>query len=172
VDTGDSYAWRSKSALETAMDGGTINGAQFQDLTGALGSGNAYKDGQQVWTYCETTYRAMVTGFATAGILGLPTRFYDGAMVEWHTMSNAYDKYGNQLLPADSPWRTDKDTVSYFEYNEQSLTEPRRIDDPYADNTNAIIEADRAYKITGAGADDDSSSDDGGGAPVANPCGG
>lgn len=173
ADTGDSYAWRSKSALDTAMDGGTINGAQFQDLNGPLGSGNAYQDGQQVWTYCETTYRAMVTGFATAGILGLPTRFYDGAMVEWHTMSNAYDKYGNQLLPADSPWRTDKDTVSYFEYNEQSLTEPRRIDDPYADNTNAIIEADRAYKITGAGADDDdSSSDDGGGAPVANPCGG
>ncbi|MDZ7662403.1 hypothetical protein [Thiohalophilus sp.] len=167
-----SYAWRSKSELETAMDGGLINGARFQDLNGALGLGNAYQDGQEVWTYCETTYRAMVTGFATAGILGLPTRFYDGAMVEWHTLSNAYDKYGNQLLPGDSPWRADKNSVSYFAYNEQSLTEPRRIDDPYADNTNAIINEDRAYKISGSGDSDGGGDDDGGGALPPNPCGG
>ncbi|MDZ7802489.1 hypothetical protein [Thiohalophilus sp.] len=166
-----SYAWRSKSELETAMNGGIINGAQFQDLNGALGSGNAYQDGQEVWTYCETTYRAMVTGFATVGILGLPTRFYDGAMVEWHTMSNAYDKFGNQLLPGDSPWRTDKNSVSFFKYNKQSLTEPRRIDDPYADNTNAIILADRAYKISGSG-DSGGDDDDSGATLPPNPCGG
>ncbi|RRQ22132.1 sulfurtransferase [Thiohalobacter thiocyanaticus] len=166
----EGYRFRDKAELESYLNGETINGEAFIDATyQPVGVGNAYQDGDTIYTYCETTYRAMITGTASAAILGKPTRFYDGAMVEWSSLSYLLDWNGNYILPIDSPWRTD--VVSFFRpADDPSKVEPRQIDDAYADNTNAIILADKAYK-TGSSSSDDSSSG-GGGALPPNPCGG
>jgi hypothetical protein len=131
-----------------------------------VGAGNAYQPGDTVYVYCETTFRAMITGMASSVILGHPTRFYDGAMVEWNSMSYIQDQTGNYILPANSPWRTD--THSYFTAAD-SMTKvaPRDIVDPFASNANAAIAADRAYKTQSA-----SSGGAAGGVAPANPCGG
>lgn len=137
--------------------------------------GLLYEDGQTSITYCETTYRAMITGVASAVVLGMPNRFYDGAMTQWNHMVYNQTEEGDYVLPHDSPWRTDKSELSYFNAEtagEFSVDGEFAVDDAYGANTNEIVETDRAYKISGAGGDDDSSSDDGGGAPAANPCGG
>ena len=171
--------YKSKAVLAQYVNGELPAGATSQfktDVGGAVvtvGAGNAYQAGQTVITYCETTYRAMLTGTVTSMILGLPTRFYDGAMVEWNSMSSIQDKNNNFILPSDSPWRTDTLARSVFTYNtNQSLIDPRQIDDPYweADKArpraDAIILADKNYKRGGGG-------DDTGGAVLPpSPCGG
>jgi hypothetical protein len=163
------------------VDGNDVNQFMYYvDGTGAVavkGNNNdlLYKDGQTSITYCETTYRAMITGIASAVVLGMPNRFYDGAMTQWNHMVYNQTSSGDYVLPHDSPWRTDKSGLSYFKAQtagEFDVDGEFAVDDAYADDTNAMVQADRAYKISGTGADDDSSSDDGGGAPVANPCGG
>lgn len=166
--------YKSKAELAAYLNGDIgVDGKQFRGYdAGALvplGSGNAYQSGPVI-TYCETTYRAMLTGTVTGVILGLPTRFYDGAMVEWNSMSHIQDKYAQFILPADSPWRTDTAARSVFTYSTGTI-DPRIIDDAYYDApryryTNAIIDADRAYKVSGGGAS-------GGGSVLPpNPCGG
>ncbi|MFP3873924.1 MAG: hypothetical protein ACLFV1_05675, partial [Thiohalophilus sp.] len=189
---GASYRYRPKDELETFMAGGSVTvpdgdggttDAQFERYysdSGAmepLRSDDIYVDGQTSITYCETTFRAMITGVASAVVLGMPNRFYDGAMVEWNSLSHIQDKDNNFLLPSDSPWRTDKDDpdtdlVSHFEYNDPAYIETRTIDDPYADHSKAIINEDRDYKISGSGDSDDGGDDDGGGSVPPNPCGG
>ncbi len=177
VGDGASYRYKSKADLEDYMAGNTVDGAQFQryysdsGMMESLRTADIYQDGQVSITYCETTFRAMITGVATAVVLGMPNRFYDGAMVEWNSMSHIQDKDNNFLLPSDSPWRTDKDSISYFGYNDPTYIENRTMDDPYAGDTNAIIDADRAYKSSGGSGDSDGG-DDGGGSLPSNPCGG
>ena len=171
MDASD-WSYRDKETIRDYLDGKEIDGAQFVRYDGQgevqpLGEGNAYRDGQTVITYCETTFRAMMTGFASAAILGYPTRFYDGATVEWNSLSAQRDRHGNMLLPADSPWRTDLVTRSHFRYNAPSNIHSRQIDDPYADHTNRILREDRAYKL-GDSVDED---DGPGVAPPASPCG-
>jgi len=164
---GEGFRFRNKSELETMMNGGTdADGLGFVDSTYQLvGVGNAYQPGDVIYAYCETTFRAMITGIAAVAILGKPTRFYDGAMVEWNSLSHLVDKEGNYILPADSPWRTD--SKSFFRpATSASLVNPRTITDPYARNALAIVKADRAYKVGGTGG-----SGSGGLAP-SNPCGG
>ena len=151
VTPGASYRYKSKADLEDYVAGQEVDGARFQrNYSGSLGklqSDDVYDlDGDQTSiTYCETTYRAMITGIASAVVLGMPNRFYDGAMVEWNSMANIQDKNGEDVLPKDSPWRTDKDELSFYEYNDPANIEPRTIDDAQADSTTAIIEADRNY---------------------------
>jgi len=84
LNSGAGYTYKSKSDLDNYMTGIT-NG--FIDNTLGFVGANGYQPGDVVYTYCETTFRAMITGFASASILGLPTRFYDGAMTEWHAVS-------------------------------------------------------------------------------------
>lgn len=166
LDAGKGYSYKPKSELQAYMNGFGDNkgygfvGSNYQ----VLGQGAAYQPNDTVYTYCETTYRAMVTGVATAVILGLPTRFYDGAMVEWNSLSNIQDKNGNFILPADSPWRTD--TRSFYRAaSSPSLINTRNVINPYASSANAIVNADKGYK-TG-----ETVSTGGGGLP-GNPCGG
>jgi 3-mercaptopyruvate sulfurtransferase SseA len=75
-------------------------------LAGEL-DGLGYQDGQTVITHCVTTYRAMVSGIATGVVLGYPTRFYDGAWMQWGTMAHHMNKQGTYNLASDSPWRAD-----------------------------------------------------------------
>ena len=170
LDATQGFSWKPKAALRAYMDGQLdANGYGFVDGTYRhVGQGNAYQPGDIIYGYCETTFRAMITGVATAVVLGLPTRFYDGAMVEWNSLSHIKDRNGVDLLPADSPWRTD--VRSFFRAAASSSTiAPRVVVDPYARSTNAIVRSDTAYKTgetavaAGGGG--------GGGAPT-NPCGG
>lgn len=171
LDGTKGFAYRSKAELLALLNGGTAtNGVGFVDgSNGLVGAGNAYQPGDTIYTYCETTLRAMITGIAGAVILGKPTRFYDGAMVEWNSLSHLQDSNGNNILPIDSPWRTD--LVSFFKAAKDGVppgtVAPRTIVNAYAPNTNAIVNADKAYK-TGEAA---GGGGGGGGAP-SNPCGG
>jgi len=172
------FSYRPKAFLAKLLNGGvttaqdvadgnaTIAGIGFADASYApVGEGNAYQEGDTIYAYCETTFRAMITGVASAVILGKPTRFYDGAMVEWNSLTYTTDATGNYILPADSPWRTD--VKSFFRpATSNTLVAQRYITDAYAKSSNAIIDADKAYKygevIPTAGTS----------APPANPCGG
>lgn len=168
LDSAKGWAYKTKAELQAYLDGnvsgaGFINGNYQQ-----VGFGNAYQPGDVVYTYCETTFRAMITGVVSTVILGKPTRFYDGAMVEWNSLtagSVITDATGNAILPEDSPWRTDVKSF-YRAASSPTLVAQRYITDAYAKSSNAIIEADKAYKygevIPTAGTS----------APPANPCGG
>lgn len=185
VDPTAGYTYKPKSQIQAYLNGQTDgNGMGFVDGTlQGVGAGNAYQAGDTIYTYCETTFRAMITGFASASIMGYPTRFYDGAMFEWHSMANVTDSAGNAHLPWDSPWRTDKASWSMFRVaSDPANVVPRSIVNPYASTANAVVNADMAYK--GIAVDDGSGTDTGtdtgtdsgssGGAPSlpSNPCGG
>lgn len=164
--------YKDKAELQAYLDG-TPDGAGKTFVDGTLqpvGVGSAYQPGDVIYTYCETTFRAMITGIASAVVLGKPTRFYDGAMYEWNSLSYIKDVNGVYILPSDSRWRTDTSTRSVFK---PALVPPatvaaRTIDDPYAASANAIVAADKAYKASSS----DSSTGGGTISLPPNPCGG
>lgn len=170
LDSTKGYAYRPKSELLNLLNGGVnTSGIGFVDGSyGLLGAGNAYQNGDVIYNYCETTFRAMITGVAAAVIMGKPVRFYDGAMVEWNSLTYATDKNGNTILPADSPWRTDVKSF-YRPASSNTLVDPRTVTNPYAATTNAIVNADKAYKT---GESPVSGGAGGGGGAPSNPCGG
>ncbi|ACL71172.1 rhodanese-related sulfurtransferase [Thioalkalivibrio sulfidiphilus HL-EbGr7] len=171
---GEGYRYKDKAELEAYLSGeADANGMRFVDYTyQAVGVGNAYQPGDTMYVYCETTFRAMITGVVSAVVLGLPTRFYDGAMTEWNSLSNIVTDQGTPILPADSPWRTDLADVSFFRAAASSdLVGSREISNPYGDRTDAHIRADRLYKF-GTATPGGGSGGGGGVAPPANPCGG
>ena len=182
VDATAGWTYKPKAEIQAYLDGETdVGGNGFVDGTLlGVGSGRAYQPGDTVYTYCETTFRAMITGFASGAILGLPTRFYDGAMYEWHSMSNVVASDGNAILPWDSPWRTDESSWSMFRtHTDPTSIAPRSITNAYASSANAVINEDMAYKgiavDTGSSStstDTSTSSGSGGGSLPANPCGG
>lgn len=169
LDSTQGYSYRPKAVLASYLNGEVdADGIGVIDATyQPVGAGNAYQPGDTIYVYCETTFRAMITGVASAVILGKPTRFYDGAMVEWNSLSYAQDQQGNYILPIDSPWRTDVKSF-YVSATSPTLVAPRNIVDAYATRADAIIRADKAYKTassTGGGGT-------GGGGLPSNPCGG
>jgi len=169
LDSTQGYSFKPKAQLASYLNG-EVDASGFGMVDGSynlVGAGNAYQPGDTVITYCETSYRAMITGIASGVILGHPTRIYDGAMVEWNSLSNLPDATGNDILPANSPWRTDVKSF-FMAASSAALVATRQIIDPYAPNSNVIIAADRAYKTPSAS---NTSSPSGGAAP-ANPCGG
>ncbi|MBF0218066.1 MAG: sulfurtransferase [Gammaproteobacteria bacterium] len=186
LNSSEGYTYKSKADLAAYLNGDVVDGASFVDgsLQG-VGSGMAYQEGDTIYTYCETTFRAMITGFTTAAILGKPTRFYDGAMTEWHSLTSRYDSNGELLLPTDSPWRTDDVNRSYS-FDKSVPVEPPAnseasgyIVDPYSKTAHRLILEDYEYK-TGTSIDTSSSESSGkesnastsnGSAPVANGCG-
>ncbi|OJZ18308.1 MAG: hypothetical protein BGP21_03850 [Thiobacillus sp. 65-29] len=166
----EGFRYKDKAALQSYLDG-NVSGAGF--IAGdyqSVGVGNAYQPNDVVYTYCETTFRAMITGVVSGVILGKPTRFYDGAMVEWNSLtpgSVRLDSTGNAILPENSPWRTDLKSFYIAAAPEPTaFVAQRYITNAYANSSNAIINADKAYKygevIPAAGTS----------APPANPCGG
>lgn len=169
LDAAKGYSFKSKAELASYMNGETdASGYGMVDATYTLvGAGNAYQSGDTVITYCETSFRAMITAIASGVILGHPTRIYDGAMVEWNSLSYIQDLLNNFILPETSPWRTDLKSF-YRAAKSSSLVALRKIIDPFAANANSIVTEDKAYK-TPSGSN---SSRSGGGAAPANPCGG
>ena len=176
--------FKSKAEIEDYMAGDTDTGdIGFVDGTlQAVGYGRAYQQGDVIYTYCQTTMRAMITGFASAAILGLPTRFYDGAMVEWNSLSSIPDSSGTGALPWDSKWRTDKLDISNFLQNPNSDNAvPPAIVNPYATSSDAIYREDMTYKgfsVDGSSGssntdsgENNNTSDGGGVTPPSNPCG-
>jgi 3-mercaptopyruvate sulfurtransferase SseA len=177
LNTAAGYTYKTKAEILAYMDGST-NGFAGADLQ-YVGAGRAYQTGDVVYTYCETTFRAMITGFATSAILGLPTRFYDGAMTEWHSLANVVASDGNAILPWDSQWRTDKTTISMFRTHSTAASiSPRNITNAYATSANAVINEDLAYKgytvstASTSSSSSSSGSSSGGGLVPPNPCGG
>ncbi len=167
LDPAKGFAYRPKAELQNLVNGGAnAAGNRFLDATyQGVGAGNAYQTGDVIYAYCETTFRAMITGFASAGILGLPVRFYDGAMVEWNSLSALPDQTGRNILPTDSPWRTD--VKSFFRPAASASTVATRvITNAYAIHANKIILEDQAYK-RGINPADQGGGSGGGG----NPCG-
>ncbi len=59
---------------------------------------------ETTYEYCRTSWRAAITFLALDGVLGYPTKIYDGAWIEWGQM--APESKGGALTE-DSPWRTD-----------------------------------------------------------------
>ena len=178
LDAANGYTYKSKTELQAYIDGDVDVGSNgFLDITlQAVGNGNAYQSGDTIYTYCETTYRAMVTGFASAAILGLPTRFYDGAMTEWHSLSAVADSDGKLLMPVNSPWRTDTVDRSHYFLKSVAVAPPTDsgvITDAYSGTANNIIIEDLAYKgiVVDTGSTSTGGTSGGGGLP-ANPCGG
>ena len=194
LDPSKGFSYRPKAFLAKLLNGhvttaedvtngnATVEGIGFVDGSyGLLGEGNAYQPGDILYVYCETTFRAMITGVTATVILGKPTRFYDGAMVEWNSLSHLQDATGNYILPSNSPWRTD--VKSFFrpaldmakvhdglnEAGNPSVNDKRTITNPYASSTNAVINADKAYKT---GESVSSGGGSGGGGAPSNPCGG
>ncbi len=178
LDTTNGYSYKTKAELQAYVDGDTdLGGNGFLDITlQPVGNGSAYQSGDTVYTYCETTYRAMVTGFASAAILGLPTRFYDGAMTEWHSLSAVEDSNGELLMPVNSPWRTDTVDRSHYFLKSVAVDPPTSsgvIVDAYAGSAQNIIIEDLAYKgiVVDTGSTSTGDTSTSGGLP-ANPCGG
>lgn len=171
LDSTKGFSYKPKAELAAYLAGATdVNGMGFVGANYAtVGVGNAYQDGDTIYTYCETTMRAMITGVTSAVILGKPTRFYDGAMTEWNSLSHMLDKNGQYILPENSPWRADKTSISFFRPADSYLkVNPRTVTNAYATSADAIVNADKAYK-TGESAG--GSGGAGGGSGPSNPCG-
>lgn len=110
-----------------------------------------YQEGQTAYIYCRTGTKASLLTFASAAVLGYPTRMYDGSWIQWGKMANAVDTNGIELLPAESEWRVD--TPVYTEslvYNSDSKkVSPYTAGSLHLDgnSTNAIINEDKVYKL-------------------------
>ncbi|MCW9047092.1 MAG: hypothetical protein OQK46_03355 [Gammaproteobacteria bacterium] len=156
-----------------SADGVTSADASYRYLDKAtlstMVSDLGYTAGKTVYTYCRTTYRAMITGTVSGLILGYPTRYYDGAMIEWLQMASVTNHEGGLNLPATSPWQTAALTDN-LTYNVEDYIDVPVITDAYASSSDEVVETDRAYK---SGSALTSSSTGSGGASIpANPCGG
>src|SRR5690554_137 len=87
---------------EGFVSGGTDESYQL------VQTGNAYQPGDTIIHYCETSMRAGVTIIPAAVILGIPSRLYDSAMIEWNSLtSGSKDVADSQKVPASSPWNTE-----------------------------------------------------------------
>ncbi|MCZ8154757.1 MAG: sulfurtransferase [Leptospira sp.] len=105
-----------------------------------------YTSGTTVVSQCRTNFEAQVNGFAAQNILGYPTTFYDGSLVEWTSLSANHPVTSLNKISASSPFRTDLDTVSVFSYNTDSSRIQAAEIDVTATTTRKFINEDRAYK--------------------------
>ena len=108
------------------------------------------KRGSDVYTYCRTGTRASLITYASFEILGYKTHMYDGSWIQWSKLADTTDTYGEQMLPSDSPWRTDiaKYTENVTYNNSVDVGPASKELHPYADigDGDAIVEEDRNYR--------------------------
>ncbi len=132
------YRYKSKAALKTIF------------------ANRGYTSGATVVSQCRTNFEAQVNGFAAVNILGYPTTYYDGSLVEWTSLVAGHPSSALNRVPTDFKWRTDLASVSVFDYNPQTTTAGAtggaiaRVKaaevDPNATTTKLFIQQDKAYK--------------------------
>lgn len=114
----------------------------------SLYSDRGYTNGDTIYSYCRTGVRVSSNVFAQSQILGYPTVTFDGGWIQWGKMANAQDKNNNIILAADNQWRTDLPEFSelvVYNTDNKAVQQVNGLN-PSADNTDAIIKEDRAYK--------------------------
>ncbi|HTN35293.1 MAG TPA: hypothetical protein VL091_14900 [Marinobacter sp.] len=187
-----------KATIENIVRGGLtpkgegfVSGGANKDYK-LVQAGNAYQEGDTVIHYCETSMRAGVTILATAVILGIPSRLYDSAMIEWNSLTTGTkDRNGYEVLPENSPWNTEPLSAPVKIYGKDSggannvdprsaagwatakdedvevilgsLEEAPLIVDAFAKHANLIPKEDRAYKALIQQGGNSGGSDSGGG---------
>ncbi|TGK56212.1 sulfurtransferase [Leptospira wolffii] len=127
------------------------------------GVGASYVAGATIVSQCRTNFEAQVNGFAAQNILGYPTVFYDGSLVEWTSLVADYpdgtEGTSFNKLSLTSPFRTDTVDLSYapsgnINYNSYAsggtsspyVTVAQADVDPTATTTRKAQWADKAYK--------------------------
>lgn len=129
-DNADGYEFLDKAAIKTLFD-----------TTRAV-----YTPGTTIVSQCRTNFEAQVNGFASLNILGYPTVFYDGSLVEWTALVAGHGASAINQVPADFKWRTDITSISNFLwYNEQTHVVRPNVN-LTATTTKKFIQEDKAYK--------------------------
>ncbi|GBF50703.1 rhodanese-like protein [Leptospira ryugenii] len=109
-----------------------------------------YKAGNTVVSQCRTNFEAQVNGFAALNILGYPTVYYDGSLVEWTSLTAAHPASEFNKVTSGFKWRTDDSSVSRILWYNGSAADTTRIQavelDPNATTTKKFIAEDKAYK--------------------------
>lgn len=138
------YRYKSKSALK------------------AIFASKGYTSGATVVSQCRTNFEAQVNGFAALNILGYPSTYYDGSLVEWTALTAGHPSSPLNKVPADFKWRTDLTSVSSnIGYNTQTTENSAATTNPastptvrvvsppvnlLATTTKKFIQEDKAYK--------------------------
>ncbi|MDF3818890.1 sulfurtransferase [Leptospira sp. 96542] len=130
-DDTDGYQFKSKAAIKTIFD-----------TTRAV-----YSPGTTIVSQCRTNFEAQVNGFASINILGYPTVYYDGSLVEWTALVAGHGTSSVNQVPSDFKWRTDMAGVSNIHW----YNHPNHIVKPTANlsatTTKLFIQEDKAYKF-------------------------
>ncbi|TGM85303.1 sulfurtransferase [Leptospira bouyouniensis] len=122
------YRYKAKSALKTIF------------------ANKGYTAGATVVSQCRTNFEAQVNGFAALNILGYPSTYYDGSLVEWTALVAGHGTTSINQVPSDFKWRTDISSVSSnLWYNVSNLIVRPDIN-LTATTTKKFIQEDKAYK--------------------------
>lgn len=140
---GETGLYYNKATLEAIVKGGLSPDKKQGFVSGGadesyqlVQTGNAYQPGDTIIHYCETSMRAGVTIIPAAVILGIPSRLYDSAMIEWNSLtSGTKDVTGSQKVAANSPWNTEFLSAPAAVYGTATIA-PRTAQE-YADEINA-----------------------------------
>jgi thiosulfate/3-mercaptopyruvate sulfurtransferase len=129
-DTG--FQFLSKSALKTIF------------------TNKGYTIGKTVISQCRTNFEAQVNGFAALNILGYPTAYYDGSLVEWTSLVAGHPSSSINTISSSFKWRTDSDSVSRILWYNGSSSDITRVQtaivNSSATTTKQFIIEDKAYK--------------------------
>lgn len=129
-DNADGYEFLDKAAIKTLFD-----------TTRAV-----YSPGTTIVSQCRTNFEAQVNGFASLNILGYPTVYYDGSLVEWTALVAGHGTNSINQVPADFKWRTDTSNVSTFLWYNEPTHVVRPVVNLTATTTKKFIQEDKAYK--------------------------
>ncbi|TGK55335.1 sulfurtransferase [Leptospira kanakyensis] len=129
-DNADGYEYLDKAALKTLFN-----------TTRAV-----YTPGTTIVSQCRTNFEAQVNGFASLNILGYPTVYYDGSLVEWTALVAGHGTSAVNQVPSDFKWRTDIGDVSTKHWYNEPTHVVRPSIDLTATTTKKFIQEDKAYK--------------------------
>ncbi|MCT8335150.1 sulfurtransferase [Leptospira sp. 85282-16] len=122
------YRYKSKAALKTIF------------------ANKGYTTGSTVVSQCRTNFEAQVNGFAALNILGYPSTYYDGSLVEWTALVAGHGTSSVNQVPSDFKWRTDTSSVSTNLWYNASTIIVRPAINLTATTTKKFIQEDKAYK--------------------------
>lgn len=114
----------------------------------ALYKEKGYKEGDKVITYCRTGRKSTLVTLTAHVVLNYPVAMYDGSWIQWGEMANRVDVQGNEILPQNSPLRTD--TAKYTDIAKFIDPQYTQSGAAYEIDLNAtesqkIVEEDKAY---------------------------